>query len=202
PGEAARGADVVFVSLPTPQSVREALCGPGGVLEAAEPGAVVVDLSTSSPAMAREVAKEGASIDAHVLDAPVSGGPARAQDGTLTIMVGGDDGAFRIVKPYLDILGSRVLHMGGPGTGQTTKLCNNLLAGIAMAAIAEAVAVAHAEGLDAQLLFDVLSTSTGDSSVLRRRFPVEGVVASAPVNRGFAADFPVALISKDLSLAL
>jgi 3-hydroxyisobutyrate dehydrogenase len=202
PSDVARGADVVFLSLPTPSAVRDVLCAKGGVLETAEPGAVIVDLSTSSPVTAREVADAGAGIGVHVLDAPVSGGPVRAQDGTLTIMVGGNDGAFRIVKPYLDILGSSVIHMGGPGTGQATKLCNNLLAGIAMAGIAEAVALAHAEHLDPHRLFEVLSSSSGDSSVLRRRFPVEGVVPTAPVNRGFEAEFSIELIQKDLDLAL
>jgi 3-hydroxyisobutyrate dehydrogenase len=198
--DAVSAADVVFTSLPTPTAVLETVTGHFGVLDLVGRGTVVVDLSTSPPEVARQVAADGDRREIHALDAPVSGGPPRAEDGSLTIMVGGNESAYRMVKPYFEMLGNRVLHMGGPGAGQATKLCNNLLAGIAMAAIAEALALA--EHLDPAQLFEVLTTSTGDSSVLRRRFPVPGVVPDAPVNRDFEPQFPITLMQKDLDLAL
>jgi 3-hydroxyisobutyrate dehydrogenase len=200
--DAVSGADVVFISLPTPAALLEAVTGHFGVLDLVGRGTVVVDLSTSPPEVARQLAADGDRREIHVLDAPVSGGPPRAADGSLTIMVGGNESGYRMVKPYLEMLGNRILHMGGPGAGQATKLCNNLLAGIAMAAIAEAVALADAEHLDPAQLFEVLTTSTGDSSVLRRRFPVPGIVLDAPVNRDFEPQFSMALMQKDLDLAL
>jgi 3-hydroxyisobutyrate dehydrogenase len=200
--EAVVGAEVVFVSLPTLAAVLEVVGGESGVLDLVSRGGVVVDLSTSSPAVARELAAEGDLREVHVIDAPVSGGPPRAENGTLTIMVGGSENGYAIVRPYLELLGNQILRMGGPGAGQATKLCNNLLAGVAMTALAEAVALAEAEHLDLSQLFEALTTSTGDSAVLRRRYPVPGVVAAAPVNRDFEPQFPVAMMQKDLDLAL
>ncbi|MUL49409.1 NAD(P)-dependent oxidoreductase [Mycobacterium sp. CBMA293] len=199
--EAVDGADLVFVSLPTPAVVDEVIRGEGGVFDHLAGGAVVVDLSTSPPQTARELAAEGLTSGIRVVDAPVSGGPPRAADGTLTIMVGAEPAAYTATAAHLELMGSRVLHMGAPGAGQATKLCNNLLVGIIMTGVAEAVTLAEAESLDLAQLFEVLSTSTADSSVLRRRFPVAGVVADAPASHGFSAQFPIALMHKDLVLA-
>jgi 3-hydroxyisobutyrate dehydrogenase len=117
-------------------------------------------------------------------------------------MVGGSQAAFERARPLFDAMGGLVAHMGAPGSGQATKLCNNLLAGVHMAALAESVALARREGLDGQALLDVLTHGTGDSRVLRMRFPEPGVVPEAPANREFAPNFPVDLIVKDLRLAI
>jgi 3-hydroxyisobutyrate dehydrogenase len=117
-------------------------------------------------------------------------------------MVGGDAAAFQRVRPLLELMGRLVVHMGPAGAGQATKLCNNLLAGVHMAAIAESVAVARREGLHPAAVLDVFRNGTGDSRVLRMRFPVPGVLPEAPASRGFAPLFPVDLMAKDLALAL
>jgi 3-hydroxyisobutyrate dehydrogenase len=194
-------ADAVIVSVPDPDAVETVFLSEGGLLERAQEGAVVVDVSTSTPALARRLAALGAQRHIAVLDAPVSGGPIRAAAGDLVVMVGGPKPAVRQMHPALSAFGE-VVHVGAAGCGQATKLCNNLLAGIHMVALSESLALAAREGLDPHQLFAVLSRGTGDSAVLRTRFPAEGVVPAAPANDRYKARFPVALMRKDLRLAL
>lgn len=189
PAEAADGADVAILSLPAPEIVeRVAVELPRDLF--------LVDMSTGPPALARQLAE---TFDAS-LDAPVSGGPRGAVDATLTIMVGGTVENFARAEPLLQALG-RPVHVGGPGAGQAAKLCNNLIAGVTMAAVAEACSIAAAEGLDASTLYDLLTTSTGDSRVLRTRFPLPGADPAHPVNSGYETLFALDLIAKDLALA-
>jgi 3-hydroxyisobutyrate dehydrogenase len=202
PEEAADRADVVITSLPSPEAVEDVVLGPGGIASAAPRGALLLEMSTSPPALARRLAArlEGSLLD--VLDAPVSGGPQGAEAGTLTIMVGGAAATFARAEPLLGVLGRHVVHVGDHGAGQAAKLCNNLVAGATMAALAEACAVAVREGLDPATLYGLLTTSTGDSRVLRTRFPLAGADASHPASRAYAPLFAVDLIEKDLGLAL
>lgn len=202
PALAAADADAVITMLPSPAAVEEATIGEDGVLAGARAGSVLLEMSTGPPALARRLAQAGEAAGIDVLDAPVSGGPPGAQAGTLAIMVGGSSSVLERVRPLLERMGSVILHMGPPGAGQATKLCNNLLAGVHMAAISESVALARREGLDPAALLEVMRNGTGDSRVLRMRFPVPGVQPEAPASRGFAPLFPVDLIAKDLGLAL
>ena len=162
----------------------------------------MIDMSTSLPSLARRLARTGQERGVAVLDAPVTGGPRGAEQGTLAIMVGGEADAFARALPVLEVLGSVIRHMGGPGSGQATKLTNNLLAATHMAVLAEAVALARAEGLDLAKVYEIVSNGTGDSRVLRNRYPVPGVLEDAPASRGWAPLFPVDLIAKDVALAL
>ena len=187
--EAAEGADFALLSLPAPDVVEH-------VAAQLPTGMFLVDLSTGPPALARRLAETFDSA----LDAPVSGGPRGAETATLTVMVGGRAEDFARAEPVLAALG-RPVHVGGPGAGQAAKLCNNLIAGVTMAAIAEACALATAEGLDPATLYDLLTTSTGDSRVLRTRFPLEGADPAHPVASGYEALFALDLIAKDLALA-
>jgi 3-hydroxyisobutyrate dehydrogenase len=189
PVEAAEGADFALLSLPAPGIVDEVAAGLPADL-------FLVDMSTGPPALARRLAERFESA----LDAPVSGGPRGAETAALTIMVGGRADDFARAEPVLKALG-RPVHVGGPGAGQAAKLCNNLIAGVTMAAIAEACALATAEGLDPATLYDLLTTSTGDSRVLRTRFPLEGGDPAHPVASGYEALFALDLIAKDLALA-
>ncbi len=193
PGEP---AEVAIASLPSPEAVEAVARGlPGtGVT-------TFVDMSTGPPTLARRFAEElgGAGIDA--LDAPVSGGPIGAEAGTLSIFVGGSEAAFARVEPLLGALGSVVVLVGGPGSGQVVKLCNNLMAGVNMVGIAEACAVAERAGIDASTFYELVTHSTGDSRVLRTRFPLPGADPSHPANRGFEPMFMVDLIVKDLELS-
>jgi 3-hydroxyisobutyrate dehydrogenase len=189
PAEAAEGADLAILSLPAPEIVERVAAELPREL-------FLVDVSTGPPALARHLAETFAAA----LDAPVSGGPRGAESATLTIMVGGRAEDFARAEPLLQALG-RPVHVGGPGAGQAAKLCNNLIAGVTMAAVAEACALATAEGLDAATLYDLLTTSTGDSRVLRTRFPLAGADPAHPVASGYEPLFALDLIAKDLALA-
>lgn len=194
------GIDAVLLSLPSPQAVEEVALGSSGVRESAPAGTLLVDMSTSPPALARRLAAECPDLD--VLDAPVSGGSRGAIDATLTVMVGGEAATFDRARPLLDVLGRLVVHVGGQGAGQAAKLCNNLIAGSTMAALAEACTIAIAEGIEPAMLYDLLRASTGDSRVLRTRFPLGGVDDADPSSNDWAALFALDLIEKDLGLAL
>jgi len=202
PARAAADADVIITMLPSPAAVEEATLGPAGILSGARAGSVLLEMSTGPPALARRLAMAGEAAGIDVLDAPVSGGPPGAHAGTLAIMVGGGGDVMERVRPLLEAMGTMIVHMGPSGAGQATKLCNNLLAGVHMAALAESVALARREGLDPGALLEVLRSGTGDSRVLRMRFPVPGVLPESPASRAFEPLFPVDLIAKDLGLAL
>ena len=202
PGAAVADAELTLVSLPTPPVVESVVLGAGGALAHARPGSVVIDVSTGPPELARRLAGAGRPRGISVLDAPVSGGPLGAAAGTLAIMVGGEAEAVDRAGPVLEVLGATIRHMGPSGAGQATKLANQLLAAAQMAALAEAIALTEAEGLDPRRVYEVISGASGDSSVLRQRFPVPGVLAHAPASHEWAALFPVDLLIKDIALAL
>ncbi len=157
------GAEVLFLCLPDGSVVETALFGPDGVAERLAPGALVVDLSTTAHADALRI---GARLEAggrRFLDAPISGAPAGAEAGTLTVMCGGTDEAFEAARPLLDRFGATVLHMGPTGAGQLTKTVNNVLYDIHIAALAEVLPMAVAMGLDPVQLGQVVTTGTSRS---------------------------------------
>ena len=197
---AARGADVAITMLPSPEAVRAATLGVDGLAEGLAAGALCIDMSTAPPALARELASALAPRGIDALDAPVSGGTIGAEAGTLTIMVGGAAAAAERARPLFEALGKLVVHVGDHGLGQAAKLCNNLCAGINMAAIAQSLALARREGLDPGVLYELMASSTGDSRVLRTRFPAP-VSDTTPAAHGFAPMFTVDLMEKDLALA-
>ncbi|MCS6780989.1 MAG: 3-hydroxyisobutyrate dehydrogenase [Geminicoccaceae bacterium] len=199
--EAVRGAEVVLSMLPEGRQVREAYLGPGGVLATAEPGALLIDCSTIDVATARSVAEAAAARGLPMLDAPVSGGVGGATAGTLTFMVGGEEEAFARAKPILEAMGKAVIHAGPSGNGQAAKICNNLMLGIQMISVCEAMALAEKLGLSHQTLFEISSKSSGQCWSLTSYCPVPGPVPSSPANRGYAPGFTVAMMRKDLKLA-
>ena len=202
PAEAAGASDVALLSLPSPAAVEEVVLGSGGLRAGAPRGFAVVDMSTGPPALARTLAEELGRAGMDSLDAPVSGGPHGAEAASLTIMVGGNPEAFAARRPLLETLGGLVVHVGSAGAGQAVKLCNNLIAGATMVAIAEACAVAEREGIDPAVLYDLLTRSTGDSRVLRTRFPLADVAPEHPASRDYEPLFSLDLMAKDLDLAL
>jgi 3-hydroxyisobutyrate dehydrogenase len=202
PGEAARDAEVVFLSLPSPAAVEEVSLSATGLLTEVRRGSIVVDMSTCAPPLARRLAARFEEVGVAFLDAPVSGGPAGAEAGTLAIMVGGDPGVFERCRPLLSTMGALVERVGGHGAGQAVKLCNNLIVGCTMAALAEACGVLEREGIDPGAAYDVFTRSTSDSAVLRRRFPVPGVRPEHPASSGYVPLFRLELLVKDLALAL
>jgi len=189
-------AEIAIASLPSTAAVEEvARALPDTGVE------VFVDMSTSPPALARQLADELGGHAIVSLDAPVSGGPRGAEGATLSIFVGGSAEGFARVEPVLRALGSVVAHIGGPGAGQVVKLCNNLMAGANMVAVAEACAVAAREGIDPKLFYELVTASTGDSRVLRTRYPLPGADEAHPANRDFEPMFMLDLIVKDLAFA-
>jgi len=198
---ACRGADAIITMLPASEHVRDVYCAPGGVIDAAGAGALLIDSSTIDVATAREVAARAAGKSLAMVDAPVSGGVAGAQAGTLTFMVGGPDAAFERARPILESMGKTIVHAGGSGNGQAAKICNNMILGVSMIAVSEAFLLAEKLGLDAQRLFDIASKSSGQCWSMTSYCPVPGPVPTSPANRGYQAGFTAAMMLKDLRLA-
>jgi len=198
---ACRGADAVITMLPASGHVRDVYGAPGGVIDAAGAGALLIDSSTIDVGTAREVAARAAGRGLAMVDAPVSGGVAGAAAGTLTFMVGGTDAAFERARPILESMGKTIVHAGGSGNGQAAKICNNMILGVSMIAVSEAFLLAEKLGLDAQRLFDIASKSSGQCWSMTSYCPVPGPVPTSPANRGYQAGFTAAMMLKDLRLA-
>jgi 3-hydroxyisobutyrate dehydrogenase len=198
---ACRGADAIITMLPAAEHVRDVYCAPGGVIDGAGAGALLIDSSTIDVATAREVAARASGRGLAMVDAPVSGGVAGAAAGTLTFMVGGTDAAFARARPILESMGKTIVHAGGSGNGQAAKICNNMILGVSMIAVSEAFLLAEKLGLDAQRLFDIASKSSGQCWSMTSYCPVPGPVPTSPANRGYQAGFTAAMMLKDLRLA-
>ena len=196
--EAVKGADVIVTMLPAGKHV---LAAHADLLPAATRGALVIDCSTIDVESARRAHEAGAAAGVATLDAPVSGGVGGATAGTLTFMCGGSDEAFAKAKPVLEAMGRKIVHCGGPGAGQAAKICNNMILGATMIVTCEAFALAEKLGLSAQALYDVASTSSGQSWSLTSYCPVPGPVPNAPSNRDYKPGFAANLMLKDLRLA-
>ena len=202
--DAVIGAEAVITMLPEGRHVRAVYLGDGGndgILGHAPREALLADCSTIDIATAREVAAAALESGYEMIDAPVSGGVTGAAAGTLTFMVGGSAAGYERAKPILAAMGRNVAHIGGPGHGQATKICNNMMAGIAIIAASEVFCLGEALGLDPKKLYDVLSTSTGQTWMMDHMNPVPGIVESAPSNRNYAPGFKAALMAKDLGLS-
>lgn len=196
-----RDAEIVITMLPAGKFVVDAYTGASGLLTAARPGTLFVDCSTIDVAAARLVAQAARKQGFSALDAPVSGGVVGATAATLTFMVGGERDAYESARPILGAMGKKVVHCGGSGAGQAAKVCNNMILGVSMIAVAEAFALADKLGLDRQALFDVASTSSGQCWALTTYCPVPGPVPASPANHDYKPGFSAALMSKDLKLS-
>ena len=201
PGAAADGAEAVFTMLPAGTDMRSVYCDSGGLLASAGAGTLLVDCSTIDLETAREVHAEASAKGSAMLDAPVSGGVGGAEAGTLTFMVGGAAGAVARGQPLMAAMGRNIVHAGGPGNGQAAKMCNNMILGVSMIAVSEAFTLAERVGLDAQTLFDIVATASGQCWSLTNYCPVPGPVPSSPANRDYRAGFTAAMMLKDLRLA-
>src|SRR5499427_2366766 len=198
---ACSGAEAIVTMLPAGEHVREVYCGSGGAIDAAGAGVLLIDSSTIDVATAREVAARAGEKGLAMVDAPVSGGVAGAQAGTLTFMVGGPEAAFACARPILEKMGKNIVHAGSSGNGQAAKICNNMILGVSMIAVCEGFMLAKRLGLDAQKLFDVASTSSGQCWSLTNYCPVPGPVPTSPAHRDYQAGFTAAMMLKDLMLA-
>ncbi|QRG07885.1 3-hydroxyisobutyrate dehydrogenase [Xanthobacter dioxanivorans] len=202
PLDAADGADAVITMLPNGKIVCDLYLGPEGLIHALQDRPLLIDCSTIAPETARTVAAEAAAAGFSMLDAPVSGGPPRAAEGTLSFMVGGSGEALDAARPVLEKMGRFVFHAGGNGAGQAAKICNNMLAAVAMAGTAEVMELGVRNGLDPAVLSAIIQKSSGNNFVLERWNPWPGVLPEAPASKGYAPGFQLALMLKDLGLAL
>ncbi|MFE3542603.1 3-hydroxyisobutyrate dehydrogenase [Nocardia sp. NPDC059177] len=196
--EAATGRDVVITMLPNGKLVLDVYAE---LLPAAAPGTLFIDCSTIDVADAKAAAALAVSAGHRPLDAPVSGGVAGAAAGTLTFMVGGAAADFADALAVLEVMGGKVVHCGAAGVGQAAKICNNMLLGISMIGLSEALVLGEQLGLSHQSFFDVVSTASGQSWALTSYCPVPGPVPTSPANNDYQPGFATALMSKDLTLA-
>jgi 2-hydroxy-3-oxopropionate reductase len=169
PAEVASQAGLVITMLPGPAEVQTVMTGEDGVLAGARPGTLVVDTSTSSPALARELAERARPGGVQLLDAPVSGGPEGAQGGTLSIMVGGEPADVERARPVLEVLGATVVHVGGHGAGQVVKACNQIVVALIIQAVSEALVLGAKAGADPAAVLRVLSGGMAANRLLELR---------------------------------
>jgi len=176
--------------------------GDAGILAHANPRALLIDCSTISPKVAQDVAKAAKAKRFAMIDAPVSGGTAGAQAATLTFMVGGDAKDLERARPLLEKMGKNIFHAGGNGSGQTVKVCNNMLLGIQMLGTSEALRLGIANGMDPKILSDIMTKSSGRNWALELYNPCPNVMENVPSSKNYAGGFGVDLMLKDLGLAV
>ena len=194
-------AELIITMLPAAAHVKGVYLGANGLIAHSRVGVMLIDCSTIDPHSAREVAKAAAEHGNPMLDAPVSGGTGGAAAGTLTFMVGGSDPDFDHAQPILAAMGKNIVHCGAAGNGQVAKVANNMLLGISMIGVAEAMALGVALGMDAKTLAGVINTSSGRCWSSDTYNPFPGVLDNVPSSRGYSGGFGSDLMLKDLGLA-
>lgn len=197
----ARHCPRLITMLPSDEAVERVYLAPEGLLGAAASEAVFLDCSTVSPGVERAVAQHCSARHVTFLDAPVSGGVGGAEKATLTFLVGGPEAAVAANRDLLEAMGKRVFSCGPVGSGQIAKICNNMILGVSMAALAEALHLGAQLGLDPKILSAVINTSSGRSWASELYNPVPGVMADAPASRGYQGGFMARLMLKDMLLA-
>jgi 3-hydroxyisobutyrate dehydrogenase len=198
---AAASGEVVITMLPSSPHVKAVYLGDDGVLAGAARGTTLIDSSTIDPHTAREVAVQAEERGNPMADAPVSGGTGGAEAGTLTFMVGGSAAVFERISPLLRAMGKNIVHCGEAGTGQVAKICNNLLLGITMIGVSEAMNLGSALGIDPKVLAGIINTSSGRCWSSDTYNPYPGVMENVPAARGYTGGFGADLMLKDLGLA-
>ncbi|MBO3273976.1 3-hydroxyisobutyrate dehydrogenase [Pseudomonas schmalbachii] len=198
PAELARAdVEIILTMLPAAQHVKQVYLGDDGLLANVQPGVLLIDSSTIDPHSARDVAAAARAHGNPMLDAPVSGGTAGAAAGTLTFMVGGEQADFERARPALAAMGKNIVHCGAAGNGQVAKVANNMLLGISMIGVAEAMSLGVKLGMDAEVLAGIINTSSGRCWSSEVNNPLTG----APAARGYSGGFGTDLMLKDLGLA-
>jgi 2-hydroxy-3-oxopropionate reductase len=195
PREVAEVSDIIITMLPGPPEVEEVVAGEGGLLEGAGEGSLIIDMSTSSPILARELARMVRERGVGMLDAPVSGGDVGARDGTLSIMVGGEDDEFERARPLFEVMGETVVHVGGTGAGQVVKACNQIVVGLVIEAVAEALILGSKASVAPDRVVEVLSGGLAANKVL-------DVKGEKFLSHDFTPGGKVEYHRKDLGIAL
>jgi 3-hydroxyisobutyrate dehydrogenase len=192
-------SEITILCVPDSPDVVEVI---DAALPALGPGKVMVDTSTIDPAIEREQHARVAAAGASYLDAPLSGGSIGAERGTLTVMVGGDAAVLEVARPAIEPFAQLIVHAGGPGVGQVVKLCNQLVYAAQMLAVSESCTLAVKEGVDLDVVYEVMTHATGDCNAIRTRIPFEGARPDTPASNGWKPGFMTALMAKDVDLVL
>ncbi|MCX2721135.1 NAD(P)-dependent oxidoreductase [Roseibium salinum] len=194
-GDVAAACDVVITIVGYPKDVEETYLGAGGIIERARAGTILIDMTTSSPTLAVTIAEKAAGKGLSAMDAPVSGGEGGARAGTLSIMVGGEEGAFNAALPLFRLMGETIAHQGGPGAGQHTKMSNQIAIAATMLAVSESLSYARAAGLDAKHVLSSIGTGAASSFLLNGLGP-------KMLDGDYAPGFYVHHFLKDMSIAI
>ena len=195
-------ADVVFAMLPGGAEMKRFYIDEQKLFSKLKPNTLIVDCSTADSHDAQELYEQAKDQGLRFLSAPVSGGVVGASGGTLTFMVGGDAEDFNAALPLLELMGKKIFHAGGASAGQSVKICNNMLLAVQMIGTCEAFALGDALGLDARVLSEIMSASSGSNWTLQVYNPYPGLMDTAPASRDYEGGFSVRLMLKDLSLAM
>ncbi len=195
PAEVAAASDAVFSIVGYPADVRDVILGPDGVLAGAAPGAIVVDMTTSEPALAVEISEAARAKGVEAIDAPVSGGDVGARNATLSIMIGGDETAIERVRPIFEVMGKSIVRQGGPGAGQHTKMVNQVLIATGMVGVCEALLYGYRAGLDLERVLESVAGGAAGSWSLTNYGP-------RMLSGDFAPGFVVDHFVKDMGIAL
>ncbi len=198
---AAQQADAVVTMLPSGEIVKSVYLGEDGLIQCVQKGTLLIDCSTIAAEDAREVIDAAHEADIGMIDAPVSGGTAAAEAGTLTFICGGDDNDFKAAKPILSAMGKNIFHAGEAGAGQVAKICNNMLLAIHMIGTSEALNMGVSQGLDPEVMSEIMKASSGNNWSLQVYNPYPGVMPNVPASRDYQGGFMVELMNKDLGLA-
>ena len=195
PAEVAKVSDIVITIIGFPADVEEAYLGPDGIIANAKSGSMLIDMTTSSPKLAQQIAEEASARELQALDAPVSGGDLGAREARLSIMVGGEESAFERVRPILEVMGKNIVYQGPAGSGQHTKMANQVAIASGMLGVCEAVVYAERSGLDANRVLESISSGAAGSWSLSN-------LAPRIINGDFAPGFFVKHFIKDMTIAL
>jgi len=195
PKEVAQQTDIIVTMLPNSPHVKEVVLGENGVIEGAKKGAIVADMSSIAPLVSREVAKKLAEKGVEMLDAPVSGGEPKAVDGTISVMVGGKQEVFDICYPVLKAMAGSVVRTGDVGAGNITKLANQIIVALNIAAVSEALVLASKAGVEPELVYQAIRGGLAGSTVLDAKAPMM-------MDRNFKPGFRINLHIKDLNNVL
>ncbi|KAB2310977.1 NAD(P)-dependent oxidoreductase [Betaproteobacteria bacterium SCN2] len=195
PAEVAASADITITMVANTADVEQVVLGERGLMHGARPGSIIVDMSTIAPSAARSIAEQLAARDIHMLDAPVSGGQAGAQQGTLSIMVGGEAEIFARVRPLFEVLGRNIVHVGSHGAGQVVKACNQIVVSLTMEGVAEAILLARNNGVDPARMREALMGGYANSKILE-------VHGQRMLEGNYKAGFKVKLHHKDMGIVM
>jgi len=201
PADAATHADVLYTMLQTDEQVKAVCLGANGMFQHAKANALYIDSSSIDIDASREMHRQALSAHIRMVDAPVSGGVAGAQAASLTVMVGGNQENFDAAKPFLECVGKKVIHAGAAACGQAAKICNNMILGISMIAVAEGFALAKKLELDPQKFFEISSQASGQCWSMTHYCPEPNLVANVPSDNDYQPGFTAEMMLKDLRLS-